>query len=110
VIVFVTISMNPESRRMPNSGDDLPMAVSPTGRVIRRDGFLPTLPPPKKIVVGRDALWVDGWVFSLKPISKQTIHWLVNQVSAWCESDPSEDSRAQIMGVLDAVEQVVGND
>lgn len=92
---------------MPPRGDDLPVAVSPTGRVIKRGGFLPTLPPPKKIVVGRDALWIDGWVFCLAPISKQTMVWLLKQVSSWCENDPSEESRAQIMGVLDAVELVV---
>ena len=89
------------------SGVELPIAVSPSGRRIGPDGRLPDLPLPKKIVVGRDALWVDGWMFRFLPLGRTILSWFGCQVDAWCRKDPSPENKAQIMGVVEAVETVV---
>ena len=70
----------------------------------RPEERLPDLPLPKKVVVGREAMWVDGWVFRIFPIGRQTISWFASQVNAWCRKDSSPENKAQIIGVLDAVE------
>jgi hypothetical protein len=95
------------ARRIPPAGAELPIAVSPSGRRIGPEGRLPDLPLPKKVVVGRDALWVDGWVFRIFPIGRKTLSWLACQVGAWCQKDPSPENKAQIMGVVEAVETLV---
>ncbi|MEI8310235.1 MAG: hypothetical protein WCH98_05710 [Verrucomicrobiota bacterium] len=93
--------------RIPPAGAELPIAVSPSGRRIGPEGRLPDLPLPKKVVVGRDALWVDGWVFRIFPIGRKTLSWFAYQVGAWCRKDPSPENKAQIMGVVEAVETLV---
>jgi len=93
--------------RKPPAGAELPIAVSPSGRQIGPEGKLPDLPLPKKVVVGRDALWVDGWVFRILPLGRKTLSWLAYQVGAWCRKDPSPENKAQVMGVVEAVETLV---
>lgn len=95
------------ARRIPPTGAELPIAVSPSGRRIGPEGRLPDLPLPKKVVVGRDILWVDGWVFRILPNGRKTLSWFASQVSAWCRKDPSPQNKAQVMGVIEAVETLV---
>ena len=90
-------------RKLP-AGAELPIAVSPSGRQIGPEGKLPNLPLPKKVVVAHDALWVDGWVFRIFPLGRKTLSWLGYQVGVWCRKDPSPENKAQVMGVVDAVE------
>lgn len=89
------------------AGADLPIAVSPSGRQIGPKGKLPDLPLPKKVVVGHDCLWVDGWAFRIIPIAKETLSWLARQVGAWCRNDPSPENKTQVLGVIDALETLV---
>ena len=94
-------------RPNPSSGAELPIAVSPSGRQIAPGGKLPELPLPRRVVVGRDALWVDGWVFRLVPFGRETMAWLASQAGRWCQDDPSPENKAQVMGVIDAVETLL---
>ena len=88
-------------------GAELPIAVSPSGRQIAPNDRLPELPLPRRVVVGRDALWVDGWVFRLVPFGKETMAWLCRQAVRWCHHDPSPENKAQVTGVIDAVETLL---
>lgn len=95
------------TRRIPPTVAELPIAVSPSGRRIGPEGTLPDLPLPKRVVVGRNALWVDGWAFQIFPLGRRTLSWFASQVGAWCKKDPSPENKAQVLGVVDAVESVI---
>ena len=104
-----------ESRRRfdsPNTGElDVPRPLGryPDGRQIDSVEELPDLPLPKKLIVGGDALWVDGWVFRVWPMGKETVDWLARQAGRWAEEDPSPENRAQVNGVVEALEAMIAN-
>jgi hypothetical protein len=81
--------------------------VSPDGNLINSVEELPELPLPKKVIVGGDALWVDGWVFRVRPIGKRTLDWMGRQVWRWQEEDSSPENKAQVFGVLEALERMM---
>lgn len=85
-------------------GSDLPLGVSPLGIPINSVENLPDLPTPRKVIVGADALLVDGWSFRLRPISKKMLEWIYRQATRWSKEDPSPESRAQVFGIVEAAE------
>jgi hypothetical protein len=85
----------------------MPLGVSPDGYLINSVEELPELPLPKKVIVGGDALWVDGWVFRVWPIGIRTLEWMVRQVWGWQEEDSSPENKAQVFGVLEAIERMM---
>mgnify|MGYP003609434713 FL=1 len=68
---------------------------------------LPELPLPKKVIVGGDAMRVDEWIFRVWPMGKQTLKWLARQATQWHKEDPSPENRAQVLGIVDALENVI---
>ena len=60
-------------------GSDLPLGFSPDGSPLNSVEELPELPLPKKVIVGGDALRLDGWIFRVWPIGKITLEWLARQ-------------------------------
>jgi len=87
----------------------LPLGISPDGRQINSVEELPNLPLPKKVIVGGDAMWVDGWVFRVYPMGKKTLAWLAHQAGCWVEEDPSPENKAQVSGVIEALETMIAN-
>ena len=97
-------------RRSPqkdDSGIPLPLGVSPDGQPINSVEELPELPLPKKVIVGGDALRVDGWIFRVWPIGKRTLDWLARQATRWLKEDPSPENKAQVNGVIEAIETMI---
>jgi hypothetical protein len=68
---------------------------------------LPELSLPKKVIVGGDALRVDGWIFRVWPIGKRTLEWLARQATRWHAEDPSPENKAQVNGVIEAIETMI---
>jgi len=91
----------------PSFGAELPIAISPSGRRINSVEELPELPLPKKVIVDGDALRVDEWIFRLWPIGRRTLGWLGQQAGRWCHDDPSPENKAQVTGVIDAIESII---
>jgi hypothetical protein len=96
-------------RRSPqnDSGIPLPLGVSPDGSPLNSVEELPELPLPKKVIVGGDALRVDGWIFRVCPIGKRTLEWLARQATRWHAEDPSPENKAQVNGVIEAIETMI---
>lgn len=90
-------------------GSDLPLGISPDGISLNSEEELPELPLPKKVIVGGDAMRVDGWIFRLWPIGRRTLEWLVRQATRWHEEDPSPENKAQVNGVIEAIETMIQN-
>ena len=86
------------------------LGVSPHGVPVHSVDDLPDLPLPKIIVVGADILQVDGWRFRLWPMTKPHLSWLARQAGRWCQEDPSAENKAQVAGVVDAIESVIRGD
>lgn len=87
----------------------LPLGISPEGKPINSVEDLPDLPLPKKVSVGGDAMWVDGWIFRVYPMGRKTMDWLARQADRWVKEDPSPENKAQINGVIDALETMIAN-
>jgi len=90
-----------------DSGIPLPLGVSPDGSPLNSVEELPELPLPKQVIVGGDALRVDGWIFRVWPIGKRTLEWLARQATRWHEQDPSPENKAQVNGVIEAIETMI---
>ena len=86
-----------------------PFCISPDGSPVNAVEELPDLPLPKKVIVGRELMLVDGWHFRIWPITKPHLEWVVRQACRWIEEDPSPENRAQISGVVEALETVLKN-
>ncbi|MEI6035210.1 MAG: hypothetical protein WCS65_13150 [Verrucomicrobiae bacterium] len=89
------------------AGSDLPLGVSPDGIPLNSVEELPELPLPKKVIVGDDAMRVDEWIFRVWPIGRRTLEWLARQATRWHKEDPSPENRAQVNGVIEAIETMI---
>jgi len=88
-------------------GSDLPLGVSPLGIPFNSVEELPELPLPKTVIVGGDAMRVDGWIFRIWPIGRRTLEWLARQATRWHAEDPSPENKAQVNGVIEAIETMI---
>jgi len=94
-----------KSGALPDTGQvPTPFCISPDGSPVNAVEELPDLPLPKKVIVGREFMLVDGWSFRIWPITKPHLEWLVRQACRWIEEDPSPENKAQISGVVEALE------
>jgi hypothetical protein len=99
----------PERRgELPGTGQ-VPFCISPDGSPVNAVEELPDLPLPKKVIVGREFMLVDGWNFRIWPITKPHLEWLVRQACRWLEEDPSPENKVQISGVVEAMEARIKN-
>jgi hypothetical protein len=88
-------------------GFDLPLGVSPDGSPLNSVEELPELSLPKKVIVGGDAMRVDGWIFRVWPIGRRPLEWLGRQATRWHAEDPSPENKAQVNGVIEAIETMI---
>ena len=98
----------PERRgELPDAGHvPTPFGISPDGSPLNAVEELPDLPLPKKVIIREAFMQVDGWYFRIWPITKPHLEWLVRQACRWCEEDPSPENRAQVNGVVEAIETI----
>ena len=104
--VLFMVRRRTSSRRKSN-GVQFVFAVSPQGRCIHDMAEVPQLPLPRKVVVSEDVLHVDGWHICVWPIWRETMCWLANQAGRWAKDDPSPENKAQVTGIIDAIETMV---
>lgn len=62
------------------------------------------LPRPKTVIVTDQTLCIDGWVILL-PCEPRWMQWLAQSVSEWCQAPCDAETRRQMLGIVDAVEQ-----
>ena len=86
---------------------DLPLAVSPDGQLLNYAEELPELPLPKRVIIRGDAMQVDGWIIRVWPMGKSMLDWLGRQARSWCKEDPTPENKAQVNGVIEALETMI---
>lgn len=64
------------------------------------------LPRPTTVVVTDQTFCIDGWVILLRR-EPHWVQWLAQSVSEWCQAPCDEESRRQLLGIIDAVEDAV---
>ena len=96
-----------ESPKTSESCVPLPFGISPNGRPLNSVEELPDLPLPKKVVVTEDFLCVDGWILRVWPIGRATLKWVSRQAGRWCQNDQSPENKAQVTGMIEALEAVI---
>ena len=87
--------------------EDCHVIVSPEGKVFVSSDDLPTLPFPKKMVVGPDYLNFDGWIIRTWPFSMSLLDWFKNQTRRWCKENPDPVFKAQVSAMASALESQV---
>lgn len=80
----------------------VPFGLSPEGHWIVSAEDLPELPIPKHVVVTKDFIEIDGWVFPLSYVSKSLLVWLQASLLRWVKEDDSARNRQWIEGIFEA--------
>ena len=62
---------------------------------------------PQKVVVTKDFVEFDGWVFLLSNVTKSFLAWLQQLLLRWAELDCSEQTKQWILGIHDAIMDVL---
>ena len=84
-----------------------PFGSSPDGHLIVSAEELPTLPIPQRVVVTREQIDIDGWVFPLSYISKSWLVWFQQTALRWVKTDDSPQTRDWINGIMEALQDGV---
>jgi len=61
------------------------------------------LPRPRFVAVTDQTLCIDGWVILLRR-EPPWVQWLAQSVSEWCQAPCDTETRRQLLGIIDAVE------
>ncbi len=85
----------------------MPFGVSPDGRWILATADLPMLPMARRVVMARDHIEIDGWVFPYASVSKNWLAWFRKILLDWHGQDVSERNKQWIDGILDAFQDGV---
>ena len=92
----------PFDRRKTDLTTAAPFGKSPDGHWIVSVEELPTLSIPKRVVVTRDSIEFDGWVFPLAYVSKSLLVWMQESFLRWLKEDDSEKNREWVEGIAEA--------
>ena len=79
-----------------------PFGSSPDGYWIVSVEELPTLPIPQRVVVTREHIDIDGWIFPLSYISKSWLLWFQRTVHRWYGMDASNPNKLWLFGMVEA--------
>lgn len=79
-----------------------PFGSSPDGHWIVSAEELPTLPMPQCVVVTRDHIDIDGWVFPLSYITKSWLVWFQHTIHRWHGLDASKSNKQWLFGMVEA--------
>ena len=79
-----------------------PFGKSPDGHWIVSVEDLPTLPIPQRVVVTRDSIEFDGWVFPLDYVSRSLLVCMQESFLRWVKEDDSEKNREWVEGIAEA--------
>lgn len=82
-----------EAPQPPADWNEIPLAVKPDGTLLYEYSLLPRLGIPQRIVVGRDHLEIDGWIFAYHLTSRAVLKWMQEIFRSWREQDPSDEFR-----------------
>lgn len=93
---------SPYNRMKRDPATAAPFGSSPDGHLIVSAEDLPVLPIPKRVVVTRDQIDIDGWVFPLAYISTSWLVWFQRTALSWVKTDDCPQTRAWINGILEA--------
>lgn len=89
-----------------DGGDPVPLGVDPAGVWIVTAEDLPELPIPRRVVVvRRQFLEIDGWVFPLWQVRRSLLVWLHQLFRRWLEQDGSVRNKLWVDGIVQAFEK-----
>ena len=92
----------PFDRRKPDRQTAAPLGWDPSGYWIVSAEELPTLPIPERVVVTRDAIEFDGWVFPFSHVSKSLLEWMQQSFLRWIKENDSDQNKQWIDGIAEA--------
>ena len=82
-----------------------PPFISPEGEVFLSPDDLPTLPFPKKMIVGPGYLNFDDWIIHTSPLVESILGWIASHAGRWCQENPDPVVKEQINEMITALEQ-----
>ena len=89
-----------------DGGDPVPLGIDPDGGWIVTAEDLPTMPIPRRVVVvTRQFIEIDGWVFPLCTVRRSLLVWLRQSFLRWLEQDESARNKRWVEGIVDVVEK-----
>lgn len=89
-----------------DGGDPVPLGIDPEGGWIVVAEDLPALPIPRRVVVvTRQFLEIDGWVFPLWQVRRSLLVWLHQLFRRWLEQDGSARNKRWVDGIVHAFEK-----
>jgi hypothetical protein len=89
-----------------DGGDPVPLGIDPAGAWIVTAEDLPALPIPRRVlVVTRQFIEIDCWVFPLCPVRRSLLVWLHQSFLRWIEQDGSARNKRWVEGIVDVVEK-----
>jgi hypothetical protein len=94
----------PRHRKKKSTWPFTPQIIAPDGIRLYHVRQIPNLPLPKHIVVRDDYLFIDGWFVLINPFWMSTLRWFDGQIHRWIDMDTRPENKAQISGILDALE------
>jgi hypothetical protein len=100
----------PSDQRIPDIATAAPFGRSPDGHWIVSVNELPLLPIPAHVVVTRDFIEFDGWVFPLSYVSKSLLVWLQASFIRWAKDDETKRNSEWIQGIADALQHALGGE
>ena len=71
---------------------------------------LPRLPIPKHVVVTKDFIEFDGWVFPLSYVTKSLLVWLQQSFLRWVKEDDSKENKEWVDGLVEAFQDALSGE
>lgn len=81
---------------------------SPLGEWIYFVQDLPRLPLAKNVVVERDFIEIDGWLFPYSCVCKSWLEWFQETMLQWAQSDDSEETKKLVNSIAQAFQDGIG--
>ena len=81
--------------------------LAPDGRHLCHLRQIPDLPAPSLVVVRGNYVCIDCWFIQIYPLLNPFLWWFSEQSNRWLKMDSSPENRAQIIGMIDAMENLV---
>ena len=92
----------PFDRRKSDIQTAAPFGWCPDGYWIVFAEDLPTLPIPKRVVITREMIEFDGWVFPFSHVSKRLLVWMQQSFVRWTKEDASNQNKRWVEGIMEA--------
>jgi hypothetical protein len=100
----VNFPRDPSDPPHPNPASSVPLGTAPDGRPIASPQDLPVLPAPRRVIVERGFIDIDGWVFPYSSITRALLVWLKQSFERWHQAEPNPENQRWLTAIVSAFE------